>query len=64
MPIDMKMPCENCPSYNLCETSNETLECSAMRNWYNTGKWKMEDRERLLRAAKTITPSCTTSEAA
>jgi hypothetical protein len=63
MPIDMKIPCENCPSYHLCEMSGETLECAAMRTWCNTGRWKIENRERLIRAAKTIASSCTTSEA-
>jgi len=64
MPIEMKIPCVDCPSYSKCEMSDEILECTAMRTWCNTGRWKIENRERLIRPAKTIAPSCTTHEAA
>lgn len=44
------VPCEGCEFEDTC--ANEVTECTAMRNWQQTGDFKDKDVKRLRRLIK------------
>ena len=45
-----EIPCDDCPHASKCEV--DFLECSAFRNWAQSGDFRDSDVGRLIRGAK------------